>query len=92
MDSIGLQKNLSLGVSRVRSIEPWKRQFLGQNVSKRLERRTGQEEPTLYVRHALLENLLRDLRVLELLVDLGNDSICEFLLLALLDLTFVSDP
>ena len=47
---------------------------------------------TLDVRHTLLKDLVEDLGVLELLVDLGNDSVGELLLLAGLDLAFVTNP
>lgn len=47
---------------------------------------------TLDVSHALRQNLLQDLGVLQLLLDLGNDGISQLLLLALLDLALVTDP
>lgn len=47
---------------------------------------------TLNVGDALLQNLLKSLGVLELLLDLGNDRLSELLLLALLDLALVTDP
>lgn len=46
----------------------------------------------LDVGDALLEDLVEDLGVLELLLNLGNDALGEFLLLAGLDLAFVADP
>lgn len=47
---------------------------------------------TLYIGNALLENLLKNLGVLELLLDLANDSLGKLLLLALLDLSLVAHP
>ena len=47
---------------------------------------------TLYIGHALVEDLLERLRVLELLLDLVDDSLSQLLLLALLDLTLVAHP
>ena len=47
---------------------------------------------TLNVSNALLEDLVEDLRVLELLLDLGNDALGKLLLLADLDLALVADP
>ncbi|KAK1240885.1 hypothetical protein MKX07_006318 [Trichoderma sp. CBMAI-0711] len=47
---------------------------------------------TLDIGHALLQNLLQDLGVLELLLDLGDDGGGQLLLLALLDLALVADP
>jgi hypothetical protein len=47
---------------------------------------------TLDISNALLENLLKDLGVLELLLDLGDNGLSKLLLLALLDLALVSDP
>jgi hypothetical protein len=39
-----------------------------------------------------LENLLENLRVLELLLNLGDDALSQFLLLSLLDLSLVANP
>jgi len=50
------------------------------------------QELTLNIRHALLQNLVQHLGVLQLLLHLGNDSLGELLLLALLDLTLVANP
>jgi hypothetical protein len=47
---------------------------------------------TLDISHALLENLLKCLRVLKLLQDLGNDRLRKLLLLALLDMSLVTHP
>ena len=47
---------------------------------------------TLNILHALLEDLVEYLGVLELLLDLGNDGVCELPLLSGLDLAFVADP
>lgn len=47
---------------------------------------------TLDVRNALLQNLIENFGVLELLLDLGNDRVGQFLLLLCLDLTFVTNP
>lgn len=47
---------------------------------------------TLNVKDALLENVLKGLGVLELLLDLGNDGLRKLLLLALLDLSLVTHP
>jgi hypothetical protein len=47
---------------------------------------------TLNLGHALLENLLQGLGVLQLLLDLGNDSLGKLPLLALLDLALITDP
>lgn len=47
---------------------------------------------TLHISDALLKNLLEGLGVLELLSNLGNNVLGQFLLLALLDLAFVSHP
>ena len=47
---------------------------------------------TLNVSDALLEDLLKGLRVLELLLHLGDDALSELLLLALLQLALVADP
>ena len=46
----------------------------------------------LNVGNGLLEDLVEDLGVLELLLNLGNDAVGEFLLLADLDLALVADP
>lgn len=46
----------------------------------------------LHIDNTLLEDLLEDLGILKFLCDLGNDAVGEFLLLALLDLAFVTDP
>lgn len=51
-----------------------------------------QDERTLDISHALRQDLLQDLGVLQLLLDLGNDGIRQLLLLALLDLALVTDP
>lgn len=47
---------------------------------------------TLNVSDRLVEDLLQDLRVLELLVDLGDDALSQLALLALLHLAFVAHP
>lgn len=47
---------------------------------------------TLNIRNTLLQDLVQNLGVLQLLLDLGNDSIGELLLLASLDLALVADP
>lgn len=47
---------------------------------------------TLNLGHALLENLLQGLGVLQLLLDLGNNRLGKLLLLALLDLTLITNP
>lgn len=47
---------------------------------------------TLDIRHALLQNLLKDLGVVELLANLLNNALREFLLLADLHLSLISDP
>jgi hypothetical protein len=47
---------------------------------------------TLNISNTLLEDLLKDLGVLELLLDLGDNGLSKLLLLALLDLALVSDP
>lgn len=52
----------------------------------------GLGHQSFHVGHTLLKNLLQDLGVLELLGDLCDDGVGQFLLLALLDLTFVADP
>lgn len=52
----------------------------------------GQDERTLDISHALRQDLLQDLGVLQLLLDLGDDGIGQLLLLALLDLALVADP
>lgn len=51
-----------------------------------------QGERTLDISHALRQDLLQDLGVLQLLLDLGNNGVGQLLLLALLDLTLVADP
>lgn len=50
------------------------------------------DERTLDISHALRQDLLQDLGVLQLLLDLGNDGISQLLLLALLYLALVTDP
>jgi hypothetical protein len=47
---------------------------------------------TLNIRNALLQDLLQDLRILKFLLDLANDCIGEFLLLANLHLSLISNP
>jgi hypothetical protein len=47
---------------------------------------------TLNLGHALLEDLLQDLGVLQLLLHLGDDGLGKLLLLARLDLALVTDP
>lgn len=47
---------------------------------------------TLNISNTLLEDLLKDLGVLKLLLDLSDNGLSELLLLSLLDLAFVSDP
>jgi len=47
---------------------------------------------TLDIGHALLEDLLESLGVLQLLLDLGDDALGQLLLLALLNLALVADP
>lgn len=51
-----------------------------------------QGKRTFDISHALRQDLLQDLGVLQLLLDLGNDGIGQLLLLALLDLTLVTNP
>lgn len=51
-----------------------------------------QDERTLDISHALRQDLLQDLGVLQLLLDLGDDGISQLLLLTLLDLALVTDP
>jgi hypothetical protein len=46
----------------------------------------------LNVGHALVEDLLKSLGVLKLLLDLGDDGLGKLLLLPLLDLALVADP
>lgn len=46
----------------------------------------------LNISNTLLEDLLKDLGVLKLLLDLSDNGLSELLLLSLLDLAFVSDP
>ena len=47
---------------------------------------------TLNIGNALLEDLLQNLGVLQLLVDLANDSLSKLLLLTLTDLALVAHP
>lgn len=47
---------------------------------------------TLNIRHALLQNLLNNLGVLQFLLDLANDTLGQFALLADLDLSLVLYP
>jgi hypothetical protein len=47
---------------------------------------------TLNIRNTLLKDLIKRLRVLQLLLDLGNNALRKFLLLALLHLALVADP
>lgn len=47
---------------------------------------------TLNIGNALLEDLLQNLGVLQLLVDLADDSLSKLLLLTLTDLTLVAHP
>ncbi|KAF3391753.1 hypothetical protein F1880_007821 [Penicillium rolfsii] len=47
---------------------------------------------TLNISNALLEDLLQNLGVLELLLDLADNSLGKLTLLALLDLALVADP
>lgn len=47
---------------------------------------------TLDISNTLLEDLLENLRVLELLLDLGDNGLSKLLLLALLNLALVSNP
>lgn len=51
-----------------------------------------QDGRTLDISHALRQDLLQDLGVLQLLLDLGDDGIGQLLLLALLDLALITDP
>lgn len=87
------------------SIEPWRQGFLrerkrqpsvgrqaGRSANLREGDGAGIGEHTLDVGNALLEDLLERLGVLELLLDLGDDALGKFLLLALLDLALVADP
>ena len=46
----------------------------------------------LYIRDTLRQDLLQHLGVLQLLGHLGDDAVGQFLLLTLLDLSFVADP
>ena len=55
-------------------------------------KRKSRQKRTLNILHALLEDLVQNLRVLQLLLDLGNDAGRELLLLAHLDLALVADP
>ncbi len=50
------------------------------------------EQRTLNIGNGLLKDLLEGLWVLKLLLDLGNDALGKLLLLALLDLSLVTDP
>lgn len=52
----------------------------------------GVQERTLDICHALSENLLQHLGVLQLLLHLGNNGLSKLLLLTLLDLALVADP
>jgi hypothetical protein len=47
---------------------------------------------TLNICHALVKNLLENLGVFQILLDLGNDRLCELTLLPLLDALLVADP
>lgn len=52
----------------------------------------GAQRRTLNICHALGEDLLQHLGVLQLLLHLGNDALGQLLLLTLLDLTLIADP
>lgn len=52
----------------------------------------GEAWLTLDVRNALIEDLLQGLGILKLFLDFGNDTLCQFALLPLFDLTLVSYP
>ena len=47
---------------------------------------------TLNIRHTLLQDLIQHLGIIQLLVDLRNDAVCQLSLLPHLDLTLVSHP
>ena len=47
---------------------------------------------TLNIRHALIKNLLQHPRVLQLLLHLRNDRLCQFSLLPFLQLPFIPYP
>ena len=53
---------------------------------------TEQGHLTLDIGNALIQDLLYHFRILKLLVDLPDDTLCQLLLLSLLDLTLISDP
>lgn len=57
-----------------------------------LQLEISRRERTLNIRHALGEDLLQHLGVLQLLLHLGDDGVSQLLLLALLDLALVADP
>lgn len=73
-------------------IEPWKRQSLQIRSVKHAALGRSTRERTLNIGHALVENLLQHLGVLQLLLHLGDDGLGQLLLLALLDLALVADP
>lgn len=55
-------------------------------------KRGGAQKRTLNICHALGENLLQHLGILQLLLHLGDDALRQLLLLALLDLALVANP
>lgn len=50
------------------------------------------ELPTLHISNTLLQDLLKDLRVLKLLPNLGDDAFRKLLLLTDLHLPLIPDP
>ena len=52
----------------------------------------GNKRLTLNIPHALVEDLLEHLGVVELLLDLADDALGQLALLSLLHLTLVADP
>lgn len=61
-------------------------------ISKESNRGPTQEELTLNIGNTLLKDLLQNLGVLELLLNLADDGLGKFALLALLDLALVAHP
>lgn len=74
------------------SIGPWRRLSLHTLLAFVVFHLPSIRRLTLDVSNALLQDLLENLGVLKLLLDLGNDGGSELLLLALLNLTLVTDP
>lgn len=83
-------------VYRKMLIGPWKQRSLQDRtkVSKRARSRVNcrRGKRTLDFGHALGEDLLQRLGVLQLLLHLGDDGLSQLLLLAGLDLALVADP